>query len=72
MILRFQSRNGQFRLTVQPSDTFTSVISQVAEKLPESTDRASITVSNRPHGGDARPLAGLGEITFGQVGLKYA
>jgi nuclear protein localization protein 4 homolog len=70
MLLRFQSREGQFRLTVQPTDEFASILPQVLEKLPKTTDAASITVSNRPQGGDARVLQNLRGISFGQVGLK--
>jgi len=69
MILRFVSREGQFRLTVEPSTTFTDIIPQVAEKLPSTVDLASISVSNKPHGGDSRRLAGLQGVTFKQVGL---
>ena len=70
MILRFVSKEGQFRLTVQPEDTFTDIIPQVAEKLPKNVDLQSITVSNRPQGGDARKLAELKGVSFKQVGLS--
>lgn len=69
MILRFVSKEGQFRLTVEPSTTFPDIIPQIAEKLPKTIDLASITVSNRPHGGDARNLTSLKGVTFKQVGL---
>jgi nuclear protein localization family protein 4 len=69
MILRFVSKEGQFRLTVEPSTTFPDIIPQVAEKLPKNVDLTSITVSNRPHGGDARQLSSLKGVTFEQVGL---
>ena len=70
MILRFVSKEGQFRLTVQPEDTFTDITPQVAEKLPKNVDLQSITVSNRPQGGDARKLAELKGVSFKQVGLS--
>jgi nuclear protein localization family protein 4 len=72
MLLRLQSRNGQFRLTVQPQDAFASILSQVADKLPKSVDISSITVSNKPFGGEARQLASLTGVSFQQVGLKHA
>ncbi|KAI4631846.1 nuclear protein localization protein 4 [Alternaria ethzedia] len=70
MILRFVSKDGQFRLTVQPEDTFSSILPQVAEKLPKNVDIQSISVSNKPQGGDARKLAGLEGVSFKQVGLS--
>lgn len=71
MILRFQGRDGQFRLNVQPTDEFPSLISQLADHLPKDVDLQSVTVSNRPHGGDARGLATqLKGVTFQQVGLR--
>lgn len=71
MILRFVSRNGQFRLNVEPATTFTDIIPEVAEKLPKTVDIASISVSNKPHGGDSRKLTALKGITFKQVGLSH-
>ena len=70
MILRFVSRDGQFRLTVEPHTTFTDIIPQVAEKLPKHTDVDSITVSNKRQGGDSRKLSILKGVTFDQVGLR--
>lgn len=70
MILRFQSRNGQFRLTVEPKDDFTTVSSQIAEKLPPNTDLSSITISPKPQDkSSARKLESLKGITFERVGL---
>ncbi|KAL7771055.1 hypothetical protein CFE70_000997 [Pyrenophora teres f. teres 0-1] len=43
MILRFVSKEGQFRLTVQPEDTFTDILPQIAEKLPKNVDIQSIS-----------------------------
>jgi nuclear protein localization family protein 4 len=71
MILRFQSKEGNFRLTVEPSTTFPDIVPQIAEHLPKNTDLQSITVSNKPHGGDARKLTSLRGISFKQVGLKW-
>jgi len=70
MILRFVSRDGQFRLTVEPNTTFTDIIPQVAEKLPKNIDIDSITVSNKRQGGDSRKLSILKGVTFDQVGLR--
>jgi nuclear protein localization family protein 4 len=70
MILRFVSKEGQFRLTVEPTTTFPELLSQIAEKLPKSVDLQSVTVSNRPHGGDARKISELNGVSFQQVGLS--
>lgn len=72
MILRFQSRNGQFRLTVEPKDDFTTVASQIIEKLPSNIDISSITISPKPQDkASARKLDGLKGVTFERVGLTY-
>lgn len=70
MILRFVSKEGQFRLNVEPTTTFPEILPQVLEKLPKSVDPQSISVSNKPHGGDARQLASLKGVSFEQVGLQ--
>lgn len=71
MILRFVSKEGQFRLNVEPTTAFTDILPQIAEKLPSNIDLQSISVSNRPQGGDARKIANLKGVSFAQVGLSY-
>ncbi|KAI9834768.1 MAG: nuclear protein localization protein 4 [Sarea resinae] len=71
MLLRFQSRNGQFRLNVAPKDHFTSLLPQISEHLPTNADPSSITLSNRPAGGDARLLRSLKGVAIERVGLKH-
>ncbi|KAH7399307.1 endoplasmic reticulum and nuclear membrane protein Npl4 [Pyrenochaeta sp. MPI-SDFR-AT-0127] len=70
MILRFVSKEGQFRLNVEPTTTFLEILPQVAEKLPKTVDIQSISVSNRPQGGDARKLTELKGVSFEQVKLS--
>lgn len=70
MILRFVSSDGRFRLTVEPTSTFDQIVPLIAEKLSDSVDLASISVSNRPKGGDSRKISSLKGVTFEQVGLK--
>jgi len=70
MLLRFQGRDGQFRLNVEPESDFVSLLPQILEKLPAKVDPASITLSNKPHGGDARQVHTLKGITLKQVGLR--
>lgn len=70
MLLRFQSRNGQFRLTAEPTTEFTSLLPQILEKLPPDTDPNSVKLSNKPQGGDARKIAQLKGVQIQQVGLK--
>ena len=70
MLLRFRGRDGQFRLEVDPNDAFPSLTSKIAEHLPKDVDLSTITVGNRPQGGDARRPAELKGVTFSRVGLK--
>lgn len=71
MILRFQSRNGQFRLTVEPTDDISSVLPQILEKLPKDVLATSITISPKPQGGDSRPVQALKGVTFARLGLSH-
>ncbi|KAF7510700.1 nuclear protein localization protein 4 [Endocarpon pusillum] len=74
MLLRFESRNGQFRLTVQPTDLFPSLASKILDNLPTNTDASTIKLSNRPIGlnpADERYLKDLTKIQLEQVGLHH-
>lgn len=71
MLLRFQGRDGQFRLTAEPQIEFPALLPQIMEKLPEKTDPDSVTLSNKPSGGDARKIATLKGVSLQRVGLKY-
>ncbi|MCJ1391722.1 nuclear protein localization protein 4 [Xylographa bjoerkii] len=71
MLLRFEGKDGQFRLEVSPSDQLTSLLSPILDKLPKSVDSTTITLSNRPFGSDARKLSALEGITIERVGLKH-
>jgi nuclear protein localization family protein 4 len=70
MILRFTSKEGQFRLNVEPTTTFSDIVPQIAEKLPANVDISSISVSNKPHGGESRKLTTLKGVQFEQIGLS--
>lgn len=69
MLLRFRGRDGQFNITVQPDAEFPTLLPQLLGKLPPKTDPSSITLSNQPHGGDARTIVALKGVTLKQVGL---
>lgn len=70
MLLRFRGRDGQFRLDVSPNDEFITLPARLAEHLPKDADLSTITISNRPHGGDARHPAELKGVTYSRIGLK--
>ena len=69
MILRFQSREGQFRLNVEPTTDISTILPDVLEKLPKDIVPSTITISPKPHGADSRPIQALKGVTFGRLGL---
>lgn len=71
MILRFQSRNGQFRLNLEPTTDIASILPDVLEKLPKDTVSSSVTISPKPHGADSRSIQSLKGVTFGRLGLTH-
>lgn len=71
MILRFQSREGQFRLNVEPTTDISSILPDVVEKLPSDVVTSSITISPKPHGGESRSIQSLKGVTFGRLGLTH-
>ncbi|MCJ1313070.1 nuclear protein localization protein 4 [Agyrium rufum] len=71
IVLRFQSKDGQFRLTVSPSDTFGSLLSPLLDHLPKDIDSTSISIANQPHGGQERSLRDIKALTFERVGLNH-
>lgn len=75
MLLRFESKNGQFRLNAEPTDTFASLSRRILENLPSNTDATSIVISPKPVSNtpsdQERRLAEIPRVQIGQVGLKH-
>ncbi|GAB7356710.1 hypothetical protein MBLNU459_g7415t1 [Dothideomycetes sp. NU459] len=71
MILRFQSRNGQFRLDVDPKADVASILPQILEKLPSDTLASSVSISPQRNGADSRPVESLKGVTFQRIGLNH-
>jgi nuclear protein localization family protein 4 len=70
MILRFRSRDGQFRLNISPDETFGSLAPRIAENIPKDSDLSTLKLSNHPQGGDARPFRDIVGVAVSQVGFK--
>ena len=76
MLLRFESKHGQFRLTVEPTERFSSLQTRILDNLPPKTDASSIILSNKPVSSNPNPdrerrLADLPGVEIKQVGLKH-
>lgn len=71
MILRFQSKNGQFRLQVEPETEISTILPAVLEKLPGDVIPSSVNISPKPTGGDSRSIETLKGVTFARLGLSY-
>lgn len=71
MILRFQSKNGQFRLEVEPTTDISTILPAVLEKLPSDVIPSSVTISPKPSGtgADSRAIEALKGVTFARLGL---
>lgn len=71
ILLRFESKNGQFRLTVDPSTEFPSHLPQMLDKLPKDVDPTSLVLSNKRSGGQDRLLSSLVGVSLERVGLSH-
>ena len=69
--LRFESKNGQFRLNVPPNTLLTDLLPSILDNLPKDIDSRTIKLSNRPHGGDERLLSALNGVTLERVGMSH-
>jgi nuclear protein localization family protein 4 len=68
MILRFSSRIGQFRLSVEQSDDISTLLPRIVEKLTPDTLPSSVAISPQ-RGGQSRLLESLKGVTVQKLGL---
>ncbi|MCJ1252665.1 nuclear protein localization protein 4 [Lignoscripta atroalba] len=71
IILRFESKDGQFRLNVAETDQFMSLLPQILDNLPKTVDPGTLTLSNKPFGGEERLLSSLKGVSIERVGLRH-
>ncbi|KAI9828705.1 MAG: nuclear protein localization protein 4 [Thelocarpon impressellum] len=71
MLLRFRGPDGSFRLDVSPKEQFTALQEKLLEHLPKDVDPGSITLSNKPAGGQERRLRDLKGVTIESPGLSH-
>ncbi|KAL8790548.1 MAG: hypothetical protein Q9213_000570 [Squamulea squamosa] len=71
ILLRFEGRDGQFRLTVYPTDEFPALLSKILDNLPKAVDSRTLTLSNKPYAGEDRLISSLKGVAIESVGLKH-
>ncbi|KAG9032322.1 nuclear protein localization protein 4 [Tulasnella sp. JGI-2019a] len=69
MLIRVRSKDGNFRLELQPTDDGSILAKKVIETTIDA-DPESVTMSNQPRGGEL-PLSMLHGRTVGSLGLKH-
>ncbi|KAF2482582.1 NPL4 family-domain-containing protein [Neohortaea acidophila] len=71
MILRFQSREGTFRLEVQSTTDISTVLPDILEKLPKDVVPSTVTISPKPQSTESRAIQSLRGVTFARLGLTH-
>ncbi|TGZ84994.1 polyubiquitin-tagged protein recognition complex, Npl4 component [Ascodesmis nigricans] len=71
MILRFRAPDGQYRVTVDTTDSLTSLKQQLISQLPKSVVPSSLILSDKPANGSKRPLDEVVHLKVGDIGLKH-
>ncbi|CAH0019482.1 unnamed protein product [Clonostachys rhizophaga] len=71
MLLRCRGPDGTFRVTVEPTTSFSDLGHMLLEQLPKTIDPRSITLSNSPTGSDAKRISEVANVKIGAIGLKH-
>jgi len=59
------------RVTVEPSETFGQFGMKLLENLPPTVDPRTLTLSNKPAGGDIRLIHEIANFKIGKIGLSH-
>ncbi|RDW67710.1 nuclear protein localization protein 4-like protein [Coleophoma cylindrospora] len=71
MILRFRGPDGMERITIDPPDTFGVLADKLSKVLPKDVDFNTLTVCDRPTGGDVKLLKDIVRFKVTEVGMKH-
>lgn len=70
MMIRVRGPDGTLRLEVDPSQTFAKLAELLSQKLPPTVDFNTLTISNKPAGGESKVLKDIAKFQIAKIGLS--